>query len=151
MLKGAIHHAKLMGKNVPEQDVFKCFKPPRSTGYRLLRSKSTRRRHNTPTLPETRGRKSVITDEQKKGMDQILQTAGIDGRALTREQLGMKVGSEATGRTIKNIMGSMHYHKCIACQKGWVTEEVAANRLAYARKMLERYVNNLFFIISQPW
>ncbi len=48
----------------------------------------------------------------------------------------MEVRVEACGRTIKNVMGTLDYHKCIACRKGWVKPEAATQRLEYARVML---------------
>ena len=36
-------------------------------------------------------------------------------------------------------MGTMDYHKCIACQRGWVSKASAEKRVNYARLMLGRY------------
>lgn len=72
-------------------------------------------------------------------MEQIIETERIAGRALAWEQLGLEAGVEACPKTIKNTMGTLDYRKCIACQKGWVTKEMAEGRLEYARCMLERY------------
>lgn len=36
-------------------------------------------------------------------------------------------------------MGTMNYHKCIACRKGWVNEHLAERRVQYATTMLQRY------------
>lgn len=36
-------------------------------------------------------------------------------------------------------MGTMNYHKCIACRKGWVNESTARRRVEYATVMLNRY------------
>ena len=72
-------------------------------------------------------------------MEHILENEGVNGRALTWEQLGMEAGVEASGRTIQRMMGTMDYHKCIACQRGLVSERTAANRLAYAQTMLTKH------------
>ena len=37
-------------------------------------------------------------------------------------------------------MGTMNYHKCIACCKGWVNERLAERRVQYANTMLQRYL-----------
>ncbi|KAF2691386.1 hypothetical protein K458DRAFT_381244 [Lentithecium fluviatile CBS 122367] len=51
-------------------------------------------------------------------MDRLLQE-GFEARALTWEQLGWEVGLEGvSGRTIQRTLGTMDYHKCIACRKG---------------------------------
>ena len=64
----------------------------------------------------------------------ILENEGLEGRGLTWEQLGMDVGIEATKLTIKNTMGSLDYHKCLACQRGWQSPRSCANRMEYALK-----------------
>ena len=124
---------------ISKEEVFKTFGVPRSTGYELLKTNSTRQRHHDLDLVETRGRKTIVTSDQIQEMESILQTTGLEGRGLTWEQLGMEAGVKASGKTIKRIMGTMDYHKCIACQQGWVSEKTAANRLAFAQKMLEKY------------
>ena len=56
-------------------------------------------------------------------MEQILETEVIEARAYTWEQLGYEVGLECSGRVIRKAMGTMEYHKCIACRMGWVNEK----------------------------
>ncbi len=63
----------------------------------------------------------------------------MEARGLTQEQLGYEVGLDCTGRTIKNVMGSMNYHQYIACRKGWVNESTAKRRREWATVMKERY------------
>lgn len=74
-------------------------------------------------------------------MERILETEGIEARAYTWEQLGYEVGLECSGRTIRKAMGTMEYHKCIACRRGWVNEKTRKDRLEYATVMLQRYPN----------
>ena len=74
-------------------------------------------------------------------MERILETEGIEARAYTWEQLGYEVGLECSGRTIKKAMGTIDYHKCIACRRGWVNEKTRKDRLEYATIMLQRYPN----------
>ncbi len=138
-LKGAIEFCEAQGLEYRKEDVFNTFEVPRRTGYRLLKETSTRRLQNNPELAETRGRKSVVTQDQIREMEKILETEGIEGRGLTWEQLGMEASVDTCGRTIKNVMGTMHYCKCIACNKGWVSSQMAERRKKYARKMLEKY------------
>ncbi len=63
------------------------FGVPNSTGHHILTESSARRRHNKPDKPETRGRKSIVTPEQLREMEQILETEGLEGRGLTWQQL----------------------------------------------------------------
>lgn len=71
-------------------------------------------------------------------METILENNGLKGRGLTWEQLGMEAGIEASKMTFKNIMGSIDYHKCLACRRGWQSPRSCANRVEYARIMLEK-------------
>lgn len=40
---------------------------------------------------------------------------------------------------MKNVMGSMHYHKCIANKKGWVNEKSMSNCKAWAEVIKKKY------------
>ena len=51
----------------------------------------------------------------------------------------MEVGLDVNGKTIKAAMGSMDYHKCLACKKGWVSKKTADWRVKWADARLERY------------
>ena len=51
-------------------------------------------------------------------MERILETEGIEARALTWEQLDYEVGLDCSGRTVQRAMGTMDYHKCVSCRKG---------------------------------
>ena len=52
-------------------------------------------------------------------MERILEEEGIEARSLTWQQLGYEVGLDCSGRTIQRAMGTMDYHKCVSCKKGW--------------------------------
>ena len=69
-------------------------------------------------------------------METILENEGLEGRGLMWEQLGIEAGIEASKLTIKNTMGSLDYHKGLACQRGWQSPRSCANRVEYA---LEKY------------
>ncbi|USP80407.1 hypothetical protein yc1106_07681 [Curvularia clavata] len=43
------------------------------------------------------------------------------------------------GRTLKIHLGSMDYHKCIACSKGWVSRRLAKKRKEWAQVMVQKY------------
>lgn len=72
-------------------------------------------------------------------MEQILETEDIEARAYTWEQLGFEVGLECSGRTVQRAMGTMDYHKCNACSRGWVNEKIAKDRMNWATVMPEKY------------
>lgn len=99
-----------------KEDVFRAFDVFSRQGWDFLCDDSSSRRcHNDASQEESRGRKSVISPEKIYEMERILETEGIETRAYTWEQLGYEVGLECSGRTIKKAMGTIDYHKCIAC------------------------------------
>ena len=124
-------------------DVFSFFQVTERTGWRTISKDrpSARTRHNDPTLSETRGRNPKISKAQIKRMDDFIQNQGFEARILTWKQLAEACEIEGPSeRTIQRAMGnSMHYSKCIACQKAWVSPSAARNRLHFAIEMLRKY------------
>ena len=51
-------------------------------------------------------------------MEQILEEDGLCARALTWEQLGYKADLDVCGATIRRHMGTLNYHKYLACRNG---------------------------------
>lgn len=72
-------------------------------------------------------------------MEQILETEGIEAHLYTWEQLRFEVGLECLGRTVQRTMGTMNYHKYIACRKGWVNKKTAKDDIDWATVMFKRY------------
>jgi hypothetical protein len=72
-------------------------------------------------------------------MERIIEDCDVEGRSMTWETLAYESGLNVSGRTVKRAIGTLDYHKCIACRKGWVNKSTAANRKAYSEIMLERY------------
>ena len=138
-IQGAIDFLEKKGIKGLNEDVFWSSGVSHATGYRILKSSNPRSLRNDPTRRGTRGWKGIVTTDQIREMEQILQHESLEGRALTWEQLGMEAGVEASGWTIKRVMGNLEYHKCLACQRSWQSPRSAANRVEYARKMLEKY------------
>jgi hypothetical protein len=126
-------------------DVFAFFHVSERTGWRIISknrpSLSARTHHNDPNIPEARGRKSKLTGEQIKRMDEFIQSHGYDARVLTWLQLAdaCEIYGLST-RTIARAMGNnFHYSQCIACRHAWVSPSAARNRLQFATTMLNVY------------
>jgi hypothetical protein len=98
-----------------------------------------RRLHNSTVRRETRGVKKIINERDIRAMEIFLKKEGFEARKLNWAQLGEACGVKAHGRTIKRAMGSMGYHKCISCAKGWVTPTTAEARVTWATDMLAKY------------
>jgi len=138
---GAIEFCERMNIPYYKNDVFRTFNVSKRQSYEMLRpDSSSRRRHNDPEEEETRGRKGLITPKHIREMEKILEEEGFEARALTWEQLGFEMSLECSGNTVKRAMGTMNYHKCVACRKGWFSQRTATKRVEYSVVMLERYL-----------
>ena len=72
-------------------------------------------------------------------MEKILEKDGFCARALTWEQLGYEANLDVSGKTIRRVMGTMEYHKCLACRKGWGNEKGKKRRKEHAEYWLPLY------------
>ena len=89
-----------------KEDVFRTFNVYQKRGYEWLRTGVIRRMHNDPKHEETRGRNHIISAEKIGEIECVLETEGIE------------VGLDCSGCTVERAMGTMNYHKYIACRKG---------------------------------
>lgn len=94
-----------------------------------MNGESSRRLHNDAEKVKTRGRHAIVTPQLIREIEQVIEEEGFEARALTWEQLGYEVGLECSGRTIQAAMGTIDYHKCVACRKGWVNAKTARRRV----------------------
>ena len=124
-VQGPIEFCDYMGIEHAKNDIFRCLDVSQRAGHRIASSGQSRLHHNDPTTIEARGHPTVITQEQIREMEQVLETEGLYAWALTWQQLGTEVGIDASWRTIQRAMGSKDYHKCVACRKSWVSEKMA--------------------------
>lgn len=139
-VQGAVEFCKRMGIPYYKNDVFRTFNVSKAQGYQFLNSEtSAQRRHNDPEESETRGRKSIVSTKDIREMEKILEEEGFEARALTWQQLGFEAGLDCSEDMIKRVMGTMNYHKCIACRKGWISPRTATKQVDWSTVMLERY------------
>jgi hypothetical protein len=134
------HHQGYKGLN---NEVFKYYGISKRSGYNILSGHSSgtdRRLNNEPRAIETRGAKPILTRGDLRRMEDYLENADIRERAVTwqnlAEQCGIQRDPPISGRTIQRAMGSLDYHKCIACDKAWVAPDVRADRRSFAREQL---------------
>jgi hypothetical protein len=133
----------LEAQNIPyfKNDVFRHFGVSKSSGYEMLQEGHSARRQDTLHEHNPSHRPKAITFEKIKEMESILEKEGFEGKVLTWEQIAMEVGLDLSWRTVKRTLGTMDYHKCIACRKGWVNRATAEKRLEHAKIMLQQYPN----------
>jgi hypothetical protein len=130
-------------------DLFKFYEVSKQQGWAILKEgfekqpgeadpniSFDRGHHNNPSIPENRGRKSLLSPKQIERADRFLQEAGWEARVLTWDQLAQELDFDVSGWTMKRALGSMDYHKCIACTKGWVSQQVAKKRVEFCETHL---------------
>ena len=83
-----------------KEDIFRYYQVKRSRGYAMLQKPSTRQ-NRRQVLAESLGRHKIIPKKKLKEMEQIIEIEGIAGRSLTWESLGIEIGIEASGKTIR--------------------------------------------------
>ena len=137
-VRGAIDYLEAKGIPHFKEDVFRHFGVSHRQGWAIISKGSVdRRHHNAEGVEERRGRPPLISQEQIKEMDRILQEAGFEARTMSWAELAYEVGIEGVAPdTIKRAMGTMDYSKCIACRKGWYSKKAAQNRVDFSRAQL---------------
>lgn len=107
----------------------------------MLRDDDTRTNHTDhgSIEVEKRGRPSKLSPKDLERADRYLQDLGWEGRTLTWEELAQELDLNVTGKILHDHLGSMNYHKFIACTKGWVSKRTAKERVEYAQTILERH------------
>lgn len=139
-VRGAVEFCNRMGIESFKEDIFRTFNVSSREGWKFLSDGfSSRGLHNDPDRKEHRGRQPLISPEKIREIERLLETEGIEARYYTWEQLGFEVGLGGSGRTVQRAMGTMDYHKCIACRRGWVNGKTAKDRMNWATVMLDKY------------
>jgi hypothetical protein len=87
-----------------------------------------RRHHNSEVVPEKRGCSPILLAKDLERCNRFLQDLGWSARSMTWSQLANELDFDCSGHTLKDYIGSMDYHKCIACSKGWVLEKLVKRR-----------------------
>ena len=138
-IQGACDFLESEGLKISKEKVFRYNSVSRATRYRILRSNNPRTLKNDLTRKKTRGRRSLISPREIHDMERILENEGLEGQALTCQQLEFEVGLDISEVTIWRTMSTIDCDQCLACQRGWQSLKPAANRVKYAKVMLERH------------
>ncbi len=88
-----------------------------TTSYRILKSSNPRTLRNDPTRKGTQGAKNIITPEQIREKEKILENEDLEGLSLILAKLGFEAQVETSKATIRWAMGILDYDKCLACQR----------------------------------
>ncbi|KAF2818032.1 hypothetical protein CC86DRAFT_337635, partial [Ophiobolus disseminans] len=148
-IRGAADFNNAMGIPYFHTDLFRFYGVSKHQGWAILKEGDKeivpegeaemsfdRRHHNNPSIEEKRGRKPKLSPKQLEQADRFLQEQGWEARVLTWDQLAETLCFDVCGDTLRAALGSMDYHKCIACTKGWVSQKVAKERVLFCETML---------------
>ena len=138
-IKGAADYLDHLGIKFNHNDLFRYHGISKRQGWAILsqdREQMDRRHHTNELLQENRGRKRKLSAKELEQADRFLQDVGWDARILTWDQLASELDYGVSGQTLRTHLGSMDYHKCIACTKGWVSQRTAKMRVHHAETML---------------
>ena len=109
---------------------------PHSTAWDLAHGSSARRIANRDDIAETRGSKKKLSREEVARCDQLLETAGFDGKSLTWEMLAYEANLDCSPRTLMRELHQLNWWKCIACTKSWCSPNYAERRVKWAENAL---------------
>jgi hypothetical protein len=118
-VRGAVEFLEAKGIPHFKQEVFDFFGVSKARGWAILDNTSDRRHHNDPEVKrDHRGRPKALSAKEIHQVDRFLRDYGWEARVLTWDQLAEECELGVCGATLRKHMGSMDYHKCIACSKG---------------------------------
>jgi hypothetical protein len=140
-IKGVRDFNETFGIPYFKTDLFKYYGVSPRRGYEILAEDNPLADRTRPNSlwDERRGRPLKLSPKDIHRVDRFLQDIGWEARALSWDQLAEELSLDVCGETLKTAMGSMDYHKCIACTKGWVSKKAANRRKEYSAVMKERY------------
>ena len=138
-VRGAIEFARHKGFLRSKREVFEFYGMGHTQGYEILKSSTTRRRHNT-SRPDPRSPKFALSEKDIDRMDEILQTGGFEARALTWTQLAAAPEAPSVHwRKIQRAIVKWGYNKCIACTKTYVPRPLMDKRKPWANQLRNSY------------
>ena len=93
------------------RQLFKKYNVSEATGRRILKQKDPRRLTNSNIRPETRGRKTNLTQRDIRFVELILWQGGFDGRELTWDSLAQEANLGVCGRTLQRHLNQLNYRR----------------------------------------
>lgn len=121
------------GRPVSKAELFDRAGYSKQRGWEVLKERSdghehNRRHHNDPKFDEHRGRPTKLTPEEIQDVEDKLEEHTTWARSMSWDQLAEETVSHVSGRTLKRHMQVMGYHKCIACSRQWIHDDIAKER-----------------------
>jgi len=107
-------------------------------GWELLRDSSRQHRNNTQ-IEEQRGRKRLISAEDLKELERIIQEDNFEARALIWEAIGYEAGLDVSGDTIRKALGKWTIISISPAEKDGFQRKLLKNQVDFAIQMLSKY------------
>lgn len=171
-LQGALQYAEYLAQNNynhNKQRLFDFFNISRRSGHRILAQKraedsedevaNAKRRKSLKSGPETRGRKTKFRRADIQRIEDIIKAGGINTWQQLTVQAGLATDVQAHKRTLRSLIQSLEYHKCIACPRNWLAPHVREERKNFAWQHIHwklgdwsrvRWTDVIHFVLSPP-
>lgn len=96
-----------------------------------------------PFADETRGRPRKLSEDDVNKIEKLLWEGGFDARSIGWADLPAAAGCvvDVSGRTVRRMLHQKDWRKCVACDKGWVSEERMEARKEFCREALRKRPN----------
>jgi hypothetical protein len=129
------------GVDISQNDIFSWCGVSKQRGYEMLQDDSQlRRKHNRDNEDESRGRKPIFGETEWEILEDFINSEGFEGRVCGYEEIVTEVlpylykeHPNLHLQTIRTAFEDRGYHKCVACQKPWLSKESLTERRQYLK------------------
>jgi hypothetical protein len=141
-VKGTVDFLEANGIPHFKSRVFQFYGVGKNSSWNILRQndlEDSRTYHLV--MPDRRGRKKKISDNDLSILERFIDDNGFDGRTILWAGLPAAVGLDLDvyGETVRNAVKTLNLRFCITCEKKYASPRLRERRVDYARVMLERY------------
>ena len=129
-------------KGISQLDLARKFRIAQTTISKVIRSPVDRR--HDPQVPEKRGRKSKLSDDDLNSMIEAVTQNGCDGHDISYEQarqITRRDIPQVSLSALNRVFHSANFGSFIAVSKPQVSAFTARRRVEYAEKLLEQRPN----------
>lgn len=110
--------------------IFRIAGVPERTGYRILAAESSRKSRKRK---EHAGAPTKLSDDQVQDIIEWF-TGDYKARISTWREIKEEFNLDCSWQTIRRRLNAHGYHKCKACQRGYISPENVEKRLVFAMK-----------------
>ncbi|KAH6881058.1 hypothetical protein B0T10DRAFT_540156 [Thelonectria olida] len=139
-VRGAFEFMRAKGIPFYKTDLFSLFQVSYRSGNGILAAHSSRRRHNDPTVQETRDRPKKLSEADLNAIEALCEDEGFEAKRLPWPSLALeaRVETDASTFAIQKSAATRDLYKRLAEQVEYVKKADADRRFNYAVKALEK-------------